>query len=361
MVSEYAIIKILLIDCVRTQDIIKGVEMKRIAIDAMGGDNAPKAIVEGVNQAIEAFSDIEIQLYGDQTKINSYLIQSDRVAIIHTDEKIMSDDEPAKAVRRKKKASMVLAAKAVKEGKADAIISAGNTGALLAVGLFVVGRIKGVDRPGLLTTIPTVTGLGFDMLDLGANAENTAKHLHQYAILGSFYAKNVRGIANPRVGLLNNGTEETKGDSLRKATYELLTADNTISFVGNVEARELMSGVADVIVLDGFTGNAVLKSIEGTAISIMGQLKQIINSGGIKTKIGASLLKSSLYEMKKTLDYSSAGGAVLFGLKAPVVKSHGSSDVKAIFSTIKQVRTMLDTNVVGQLVEEFAKETQVND
>ncbi|HFI0197676.1 TPA: phosphate acyltransferase PlsX, partial [Streptococcus pyogenes] len=270
----------------------------------------PKAIVEGVNQAIEAFSDIEIQLYGDQTKINSYLIQSDRVAIIHTDEKIMSDDEPAKAVRRKKKASMVLAAKAVKEGKAEAIISAGNTGALLAVGLFVVGRIKGVDRPGLLSTIPTVTGLGFDMLDLGANAENTAKHLHQYAILGSFYAKNVRGIANPRVGLLNNGTEETKGDPLRKATYELLTADNTISFVGNVEARELMSGVADVIVSDGFTGNAVLKSIEGTAISIMGQLKQIINSGGIKTKIGASLLKSSLYEMKKTLDYSSAGGAV---------------------------------------------------
>lgn len=185
--------------------------MKKIAIDAMGGDNAPKAIIEGVNQAIETFPDIDIQLYGDQAQIEAYLVPSDRVSIIHTDEKIYSEDEPAKAIRRKKNASMVLAAKAVKEGEADAILSAGNTGALLAAGLFIVGRIKGVDRPGLLSTIPTTDGKGFDMLDLGANAENTAAHLHQYAILGSFYAKNVRGVHKPRVGLLNNGTEATKG------------------------------------------------------------------------------------------------------------------------------------------------------
>ncbi|MGT2935004.1 phosphate acyltransferase PlsX [Streptococcus castoreus] len=335
--------------------------MKKIAIDAMGGDNAPKAIVEGVNQALEAFSDIQIQLYGEQAKIEPYLVQSDRVSIIHTDEKINSDDEPAKAIRRKKNASMVLAAKAVKEGRADAILSAGNTGALLAAGLFVVGRIKGVDRPGLLSTMPTMDGKGFDMLDLGANAENTAEHLHQYAILGSFYAKNVRGITIPRVGLLNNGTEATKGDPLRKEAYKLLSADSGLNFVGNVEARELMSGVADVVVADGFTGNAVLKSMEGTAISIMGQLRQVVKSGGIKAKMGALLLKESLYEMKESLDYSSAGGAVLFGLKAPVVKSHGSSDTKAIFSTIKQVRTMLETDVVGQLVAEFAKEAENND
>ncbi|HEL1201484.1 TPA: phosphate acyltransferase PlsX [Streptococcus equi subsp. zooepidemicus] len=335
--------------------------MKKIAIDAMGGDHAPKAIVEGVNQAIEAFSDIEIQLYGDQSRIESYLVKSDRVSIVHTDEKINSDDEPAKAIRRKKNASMVLAARAVKDGRADAVLSAGNTGALLAAGLFIIGRIKGVDRPGLLSTLPTVDGSGFDMLDLGANAENTAEHLHQYAILGSFYAKHVRGIAKPRIGLLNNGTEATKGDSLRKEVYKLLASDSSLQFIGNVEARDLMSGVADVVVADGFTGNAVLKSIEGTAMSIMGQLKSAIAVGGVKAKLGALLLKSSLYDLKDTLDYSSAGGAVLFGLKAPLVKSHGSSDAKAIFHTIKQVRTMLETDVVGQLVEEFSKESDVND
>lgn len=332
--------------------------MKVIAIDAMGGDHAPQAIVEGVNQALADFSDIEIRLYGDEAKIRTYLTASERVTIVHTTEKIQSDDEPAKAIRTKKEASMVLAAKAVKEGEAQAVISAGNTGALLAAGLFVVGRIKGVDRPGLLSTLPTKDGQGFDMLDLGANAENTAKHLHQYAILGSFYAQQVRGIAKPRVGLLNNGTEASKGDPLRKETYDLLAADTSLHFVGNVEARDLMSGVADVVVADGFTGNAVLKAIEGTAITVMGSLKSAIQSGGLMAKIGAFFLKPSLYKLRDSLDYATAGGAVLFGLKAPVVKCHGSSDAKAVYHTIKQVRTMLDSQVVNQLVEEFGqKET----
>lgn len=330
--------------------------MKRIAVDAMGGDHAPKAIVEGVNRAIQDFSDIEIQLYGDEAKIREHLTASERVTIVHTNEKINSDDEPAKAIRRKKDASMVLAARAVKDGEAHAMMSAGNTGALLAAGLFVVGRIKGVDRPGLMSTLPTRDGKGFDMLDLGANAENTPAHLLQYAILGSFYAKNVRGIAKPRVGLLNNGTEATKGDSLHKEAYDLLTQEAAIHFVGNVEARDLMNGVADVVVTDGFTGNAVLKAIEGTAINLMGSLKSAIKSGGFKAKIGALFLKDSLYQLKDTMDYSSAGGAVLFGLKAPVVKSHGSSDERAIYYTIKQIRTMLETDVVNQLVETFTKE-----
>lgn len=330
--------------------------MKRIAVDAMGGDHAPKAIVEGVNRAIQDFLDIEIQLYGDEAKIREHLTASERVTIVHTNEKINSDDEPAKAIRRKKDASMVLAARAVKDGEAHAMMSAGNTGALLAAGLFVVGRIKGVDRPGLMSTLPTRDGKGFDMLDLGANAENTPAHLLQYAILGSFYAKNVRGIAKPRVGLLNNGTEATKGDSLHKEAYDLLTQEASIHFVGNVEARDLMNGVADVVVTDGFTGNAVLKAIEGTAINLMGSLKSAIKSGGFKAKIGALFLKDSLYQLKDTMDYSSAGGAVLFGLKAPVVKSHGSSDERAIYYTIKQIRTMLETDVVNQLVETFTKE-----
>ncbi len=330
--------------------------MKIIAVDAMGGDHAPQAIVEGVNRAIAEFKDIEIQLYGDESKIKKYLTATERVSIIHTDEKIDSDDEPAKAIRRKKNASMVLAAKSVKDGQAHAVLSAGNTGALLAAGIFVVGRIKGVDRPGLLSTLPTGDGSGFDMLDLGANAENTAKHLHQYAILGSFYAKHVRGISSPRIGLLNNGTESSKGDPLRKEVYELLSADESLNFVGNVEARELLNGVADVVVTDGFTGNAVLKSIEGTALSIMGQLKSAIQSGGLKAKIGAFFLKDSLYSLKGSLDYSSAGGAVLFGVKAPVIKAHGSSDATAIYYTIKQIKKMLDTDVVAKSVAAFTEE-----
>lgn len=328
--------------------------MKKIAVDAMGGDNAPQAIVEGVNQALADFSDIEIQLYGDEAKIKTYLKANDRVSIIHTDEKINSDDEPVKAIRKKKQASMVLGAQAVKDGKADAVLSAGNTGALLAAGLLVVGRIKNIDRPGLMSSLPTIDGKGFNMLDLGANAENTAHHLHQYAILGSFYAKNVRGVAHPRIGLLNNGTETIKGDPLRKETFALLAADETLNFIGNVEARDLMNSVADVVVTDGFTGNAVLKSIEGTALGIMEQLKTSIKQAGLRAKLGALLLKNSLYDLKDSLDYSGAGGAVLFGLKAPVVKCHGSSDAKSVYYTIKQIRIMLETDVVGQLVEEFS-------
>lgn len=335
--------------------------MKRIAVDAMGGDHAPQAIVEGVNQALVAFSDIEIQLYGDEVKIRQYLTATERVSIIHTDEKINSDDEPAKAIRRKKNASMVLAAKAVKDGAADAVLSAGNTGALLAAGLFVVGRIKGIDRPGLLSTLPTTDGKGFDMLDLGANAESTAKYLHQYAVLGSFYAENVRGIAKPRVGLLNNGTEETKGDPLRKETFALLSDEPAINFIGNIEARELMNGVADVVVTDGFTGNAVLKSIEGTALGIMGQLKSAIEDGGLRAKIGYLFMKNSLRTLKKSLDYSDAGGAVLFGLNAPVVKAHGSSDAKTIFATIRQVRTMLESDVVAKSVAKFSQVEEENE
>lgn len=329
--------------------------MKKIAIDAMGGDYAPKAIVEGVNQAIQVFSDIEIQLYGVESKIREFLTVNERVQIIHTYEKISSDDEPAKAIRRKKGSSMVLAAQAVKNGESDAVISAGNTGALLASGIFIIGRIKGIDRPGLMSTLPTIDGKGFDMLDLGANAENNPVHLHQYAILGSFYAKNVRGIDKPKIGLLNNGTEDTKGDSLRKEVYELLQNDKSLEFIGNVEARDLMNGVADVVVTDGFTGNAVLKTMEGTAMSIMSSLKTALLSGGIKSKLGALLLKDSLYSLKEQMDYASAGGAVLFGVKAPVVKCHGSSDKTAVYNTIKQVRTMLDTQVITQLKDNFAK------
>lgn len=327
----------------------------KIAVDAMGGDNAPQAIVEGVMLAKQDFPDIEFQLYGKEAEIKKYITDKKNITIIHTDEKIASDDEPVKAIRRKKTASMVLAAQAVKNGEADAIFSAGNTGALLAAGLFIVGRIKNVERPGLMSTLPVMgePDKGFDMLDLGANADNKPEHLVQYAVLGSFYAEKVRNVQNPRVGLLNNGTEETKGSELTKKTFELLAADETINFVGNVEARELLNGVADVVVTDGFTGNAVLKSIEGTAMNMMSLLKTAILSEGVKGKMGALLLKNALRGMKDEMDYSKHGGAVLFGLKAPVIKTHGATGPDAVRYTIRQIHTMLETQVVPQLVEYY--------
>lgn len=327
----------------------------KIAVDAMGGDNAPQAIVEGVMLAKQDFPDIEFQLYGKEAEIKKYITDEKNITIIHTDEKIASDDEPVKAIRRKKTTSMVLAAQAVKNGEADAIFSAGNTGALLAAGLFIVGRIKNVERPGLMSTLPVMgePDKGFDMLDLGANADNKPEHLVQYAVLGSFYAEKVRNVQNPRVGLLNNGTEETKGSELTKKTFELLAADETINFVGNVEARELLNGVADVVVTDGFTGNAVLKSIEGTAMNMMSLLKTAILSEGVKGKMGALLLKNALRGMKDEMDYSKHGGAVLFGLKAPVIKTHGATGPDAVRYTIRQIHTMLETQVVPQLVEYY--------
>jgi phosphate acyltransferase len=330
---------------------------KKLAIDAMGGDFAPKSVVEGCLLARAEFPDTEFILFGDETKIRPLLRDETNITIVHTTEKIDSGEaDPVKAIRRKKTASMVLAATAVKNGEADALVSAGNTGALLASGIFTVGRIKQVDRPGLLSTLPTLDGKGFDMLDLGANAENTAHHLYNFAILGSFYASNVRGVTSPRIGLLNNGSEASKGAPLQKETYDLLAADKSLNFIGNVEARDLMSGVADVVVVDGFTGNAVLKSIEGTASSLMKLLKTSIQSGGITSKLGALLMKKSLYSLKDALDYEKAGGAVLFGLKAPVIKSHGSSNADAIFATLKQTHKMLETDVVGKLVQHYQED-----
>lgn len=330
----------------------------KIAVDAMGGDHAPQAIVEGVMLARKEFPEMQFQLYGDETQIKAYLTDETNIQIIHTDEKINSDDEPVKAIRRKKQASMVLAAQAVKNEEADAIFSAGNTGALLAAGLFIVGRIKGIERPGLLSTMPVMgQTTGFDMLDLGANADNKAEHLVQYAILGSFYANNVRGITKPRVGLLNNGTEETKGSELTKKTFELLSSEPNIHFIGNVEARDLLNGAADVVVTDGFTGNAVLKSIEGTALNIVSLLKQSILDSGLKGKLGALLLKDALKGLKNEMDYAKYGGAVLFGLKAPVVKTHGSTGPEAVATTIRQIHAMLETKVVEKLVTQFEQKT----
>jgi phosphate acyltransferase len=328
----------------------------KLAIDAMGGDHAPKEIVIGAMKAVSEYPDIHITLVGDENKIKEHLTNQDRISILHTTEVILGTDEPVRAVRRKKDASMVLAAQQVTDGAADACISAGNTGALMAAGLFVIGRIEGIDRPALSPTLPTIGGQGFLLLDVGANADAKPEHLLQYALMGSLYSEKVRGIENPRVGLLNIGTEEKKGNELTKHAYGLLK-DANINFVGNVEARDLLEGVADVVVTDGFTGNMVLKTIEGTALGMFKMLKTALMSS-FTSKLAAAVLKPNLKSLKNTLDYSEYGGAALFGLNAPVIKAHGSSNGQAVFSAIRQTREMVQKDVVGQIkktVEETSK------
>ncbi len=319
----------------------------RLAVDAMGGDNAPKEIVLGAMKAVENFKDIQILLVGDEKKIREHLTTEERIEILHTEEVILGTDEPVRAVRRKKTASMVLAAQQVADGKADACISAGNTGALMAAGLFVVGRINGIERPALAPTLPTIGGEGFLLLDVGANADAKPEHLVQYAIMGSIYSEKARGIERPRVGLLNIGTEEKKGNELVRSTFELLKQAD-INFIGNVESRDLLDGAADVVVADGFTGNMVLKTIEGTAMSVFKMLKSALTSS-FKSKMAAAVLKPDLVQLKNKMDYTEYGGAGLFGLKAPVIKAHGSSDANAVFNSIRQAREMVEKDVSGTI------------
>ena len=326
----------------------------KIVIDAMGGDHAPQSVVEGAMLAIESLDQIEeITLVGDQDKIKPFLTNETKISIIHTTEVISADDEPVRAVRRKKDASLVLMAKEVKEGRADACLSAGNTGALMSAGLFQVGRIKGIERPALSPTLPTIDEKGFVFLDVGANVDAKPKQLLQYGIMGSIYSEKVRGIKNPKVGLLNVGTEAGKGHELTRQAYDLLS-EAPLNFIGNVEARDLFEGVADVVVTDGYSGNVALKTIEGTAQLMFSLLKETFMAS-LKTKLAASVLKKDLKQLKNKLDYSEYGGAGLFGLAAPVIKAHGSSNGRAIYNAIKQASHMVE-NKVTAVIEETIKE-----
>ncbi|SFB19853.1 phosphate:acyl-[acyl carrier protein] acyltransferase [Lentibacillus halodurans] len=319
----------------------------KIAIDAMGGDHAPEAIVKGAEQAVPEIDNLNIALVGDESKIKPYLNDHDQIDIIHTDDIITADDEPVRAVRSKKNSSLVRMAREVKENRADACISAGNTGALMSAGLFVVGRIRGIDRPALSPTLPTVDGKGFLLLDVGANVDAKAHNLVQYAIMGSIYTKKVRLVENPTVGLLNVGTEEGKGNDLTKKTYNQLK-EAPVNFVGNVEARDILTGPADVVITDGFSGNIALKTIEGTAMTMFSMLKETFMSS-VKTKIAAGMVKSDLKGLQSQLDYSEYGGAGLFGLAAPVIKAHGSSNSRAVFNAIKQASHMVENDVTGTI------------
>lgn len=330
----------------------------KIAVDAMGGDFAPDEIVKGIELARDAYPDVEFLLYGQEEKVQPLLHDQTRITLMPAPEVISMEDEPVRAVRRKKNSSIVLAATAVREGAADAFFSAGNTGAVLAAGLLIVGRIKGIDRPGLTTTLPVLRRpdqTSFVMLDVGANADTKPFNVVQYAIMGQYYAQSVMHVKTPRIGLLNNGTEADKGDKNHRAIHEALSAMDEINFIGNVESRELLNGAADVVVTDGFTGNATLKAIEGTALSMLKLIKGEIMSGGLGGKIGASMLKPVFRKVQSAMDYSQYGGAVLLGLKAPVVKTHGSTKAPTVKNTIGQIHELLASKSADQLVTYFAE------
>lgn len=331
--------------------------MKTIAIDAMGGENAPKAIVDAVLKAKPKLKDTKFVLFGDEEKINKLIPpeQKDRIDVIATSEVIVDSDEPVKAIRRKKNSSMVVAANYVKSGKADALFSLGNTGALLACGIFIIGRIKGVERPALMPTLPNAKSEdGFNIIDVGANAQSKPEYLVQWAQMANFYAQKIRNIKNPTVALLNNGAEDDKGDPLHQEAYKLLKATN-LNFIGNVEGNDLMEGKADVIVTDGFTGNATLKAIEGTASVILRLLKESLLNNGLRPKVGALLAKPGLTALKKRFDTARYGGAVLLGVNAPVVKTHGRSNIRPIYYTLLQIDKMLSQDLVGEYKKYFSE------
>ncbi|GAA3406745.1 phosphate acyltransferase PlsX [Paenibacillus hodogayensis] len=328
----------------------------RIAIDAMGGDHGPAMTVAGALLAAKEWSDVEIVLVGDEGKITGHLSGGTlpaNVKILHAADVIAADDEPARAVRRKKDASMVVAGRLIREGEADAMISAGNTGALMATGLLVVGRIDGIERPALAPMLPTMDGSGFLALDLGANMDSTPDNLLQYAIMGSIYRNKVNGLPKPRVGLLNVGTEAGKGNELTKAAYPLLE-QAPIHFVGNVEAREVLHGNCDVLVCDGFAGNILLKSMEGTAEFVFKALKTEFTRS-FMSKLAAAILKPGLSAFKKKMDYSEHGAAPLLGINGLMLKCHGPSDANAFKNAVRQARIALSNGLVGAISTETSR------
>ena len=322
----------------------------KIIVDAMGGDNAPMAPVEAAVRAVKEL-DVEIVLVGKkevvEKELSAYDYPNDKISIANADEVITNHEEPAKAVRSKKNASVVVAANMLKKGEGDAMLSMGNTGALLASGLLIVGRIKGILRPALATLLPSAKGPKM-LIDAGANTNCKPENLVQFGIMGSIYMKNVLGIESPTVGLMSNGEEEGKGDELTKETFPILKKA-PINFIGNIEGRDVMEGTADVITCDGFVGNVILKTVEGMGHVVSTKVKNIFMKN-LFTKLGAIFVMGGLNEFKQSMDYREYGGAPLLGTKRPVIKGHGSSDSKAVFSAIRQAKKFVETNLIEEIV-----------
>lgn len=332
----------------------------RIAVDAMGGDNAPGQIIKGAVEAVNEREDIKVLLVGKeaivQSELGKYTYNKDRIVVVNADEVITNDEAPVMAIRRKKDSSVVVALNLVKNGEADAFVSAGSTGAVLVGGQLIVGRIKGVERPPLAPLLPTMHGVSL-LIDCGANVDARPSHLVQFAKMGSLYMENVVGIKNPRVAIVNIGAEEEKGNMLVKETFPLLKNCNDINFIGSIEAREIPNGGADVIVCEAFVGNVILKLYEGLGSALIGKIKTGLMSS-TKSKIGALLCKPALKETLKSFDSSKYGGAPLLGLNGLVVKTHGSSKSIEIKNSIIQCVTFTEQQINEKIRSNIQKEEE---
>lgn len=335
-------------------------EITRVALDAMGGDNAPQAMVQGAVEVAKKREDIHIFLVGQEDVVHAELQKYDypkeRIQVVHASEVIETAEPPVMAIRKKKDSSIVVALNMVKKGEADAFVSAGSSGAILVGGQLIVGRIKGVERPPLAPLLPTKKGVSL-LIDCGANVDARPSHLVQFAKMGSIYMKNVVGIENPRVAIVNIGAEEEKGNALVKETFPLLKECEDINFIGSIEAREIPHGGADVIVCEAFVGNVILKLFEGVGAVLLSE----VNKGLMKTlrsKIGALLIKPALKETMKSFDASEYGGAPLLGLNGLVVKTHGNSTAKEVANSIIQCVTFNEQDISGKIREsiQFNKE-----
>ena len=328
----------------------------KILVDAMGGDHAPQAPVEASVRAAKEL-DVHIVLIGDENIVRRELgkygdYPKDKITVIHAPEVISNHEEPAKAVRRKKGASVVVAAQMLKAGEGDAMLSMGNTGVLLSAGLLIVGRIRGILRPALGTILPTAKGPKM-LIDAGANTNCKPENLVQFGLMGDVYMKNVIGTNEPSVGIMSIGEEEGKGDELTKKAYEQLKTA-PVNFIGNIEGRDVMEGTADVMVCDGFVGNVVLKTVEGMG-HVVGSAVKGLFTKNLKSKIGALFVMDGVNEFKKMMDYREYGGAPLLGCKKPVIKGHGASDALAVFSAIRQAKLFVATSVIQGITDKLVK------
>ena len=331
----------------------------KLIIDAMGGDNAPAEIVAGAVRAVDEH-DVDIVLVGKEGAVRACLKDcggenNARITVVHADEVIEMHDDPTSAIRTKKNASMSVALRMLAAGEGDAVVSAGSTGALLTGATLIAKRIRGIRRAAVAPVLPN-GNYGVVLIDSGANVECTPEYLLQFAFMGAFYSNKVLGCPEPKIGLLNVGTEDTKGGELQKNTFALLKAaheDGRICFVGNIEAKDVFSGNVDVIVTDGFSGNILLKSIEGTASHLMKLMKQAMLST-TKSKIGALLVKDEVKKLKKLFDAGEVGGTAMIGISSTVIKAHGSSDARAISSAVRQAKHYVNSGIIEEIEKNIA-------
>lgn len=333
-------------------------ETVRVAVDAMGGDNAPGEIVKGAVEAVQAEKDIKVFLVGRQDAVNAelakYTYDKEKIEVVHAEEVIEMAEPPVNAIRKKKQSSLVIGMNMIKHQEADAIVTAGSTGATLVGGQVLVGRIKGIERPPLAPLVPTEKGVSL-LIDCGANVDARPSHLVQFAQIGSIYMENIVGIKNPRVAILNIGAEEEKGNQLVKETFPLLKECPSINFIGSIEAREIPHGGADVIVCEAFAGNIVLKLYEGVAATLLSKVKEGLMSS-LRSKIGALLIKPALKQTLKSFDASQYGGAPLLGLNGLVVKTHGSAKAIDVKNSILQCVTFKQQDINGKIKEHIIVE-----